>query len=300
MYLEHFGLKEFPFTITPDTQFFFPSDASQEALNTILVAAKTGEGFIKITGEVGTGKSMLCRKLMGMLAPDFVVAYVPNPYLDTDTLFREIASELGATVGLEDTRHQVLRAITERLMAIHLEGKRALVCLDEAQAMPIETMESLRLLTNMETEKRKLLQVIIFGQPELEDKLNHPSIRQLKQRIAFHYNLTPLVRDEVDYYIQHRLAMAGHSGSRLFTPMALRLLRKRTHCVPRLVNIIAHKSLLSAYGKGQKQVTWWDVKAAADDTTSTQQTARKLQLAVLLTLLVVSVVWLLFDKGILK
>jgi len=203
-------------------------------------------------------------------------------------------------VGLEDTRHQVLRAITERLMAIHLEGKRALVCLDEAQAMPIETMESLRLLTNMETEKRKLLQVIIFGQPELEDKLNHPSIRQLKQRIAFHYNLTPLVRDEVDYYIQHRLAMAGHSGSRLFTPMALRLLRKRTHCVPRLVNIIAHKSLLSAYGKGQKQVTWWDVKAAADDTTSTQQTARKLQLAVLLTLLVVSVVWLLFDKGILK
>jgi len=300
MYLEHFGLKEFPFTITPDTQFFFPSDASQEALNTILVAAKTGEGFIKITGEVGTGKSMLCRKLMGMLAPDFVVAYVPNPYLDTDTLFREIASELGATVGLEDTRHQVLRAITERLMAIHLEGKRALVCLDEAQAMPIETMESLRLLTNMETEKRKLLQVIIFGQPELEDKLNHPSIRQLKQRIAFHYNLTPLVRDEVDYYIQHRLAMAGHSGSRLFTPMALRLLRKRTHCVPRLVNIIAHKSLLSAYGKGQKQVTWWDVKAAADDTTSTQQTASKLQLAVLLTLLAVSVAWLLFDKGILK
>ncbi len=300
MYLEHFGLKEFPFTITPDTQFFFPSDASQEALNTILVAAKTGEGFIKITGEVGTGKSMLCRKLMGMLAPEFVVAYVPNPYLDTDTLFREIATELGAAVGLEDTRHQVLRAITDRLMAIHLEGKRAMVCLDEAQAMPIETMESLRLLTNMETEKRKLLQVIIFGQPELEEKLNHPSIRQLKQRIAFHYCLTPLVRDEVDYYIQHRLAMAGHAGGRLFTPMALRLLRKRTHCVPRLVNIIAHKALLSAYGKGHKQVGWSDVKAAADDTTSTQQATSTLQMAFLLALLAASVAWLLIDKGIFR
>lgn len=300
MYLEHFGLKEFPFTITPDTQFFFPSDTSQEALNTILVAARTGEGFIKITGEVGTGKSMLCRKLMGMLSPEFVVAYVPNPYLDTDTLFREIAGELGVVVIPEDSRHQVLRAITDRLMAIHLEGKRALVCLDEAQAMPIETMESLRLLTNMETEKRKLLQVIIFGQPELEDKLNHPSIRQLKQRIAFHYCLTPLVRDEVDYYIQHRLAMAGHAGGRLFTPMSLRLLRKRTHCVPRLVNIIAHKALLRAYGKGHKQVSYWDVQAAADDTASTQQPMGKLQFALLLVLLMASLAWLAIDKGLFR
>ncbi len=300
MYLEHFGLKEFPFTITPDTQFFFPSDTSQEALNTILVAAKTGEGFIKITGEVGTGKSMLCRKLMGMLVPDFVVAYVPNPYLDTDTLFREIASELGALVLPEYSQHQVLRAITERLMAIHLEGKRALVCLDEAQAMPIETMESLRLLTNMETEKRKLLQVIIFGQPELEDKLNHPSIRQLKQRIAFHYRLTPLVRDELDYYIQHRLAMAGHSGARLFTPMALRQLRVRTQGVPRLVNILAHKALLSAYGKGHKEVNYWDVQAAADDTTSTQPTGSRWQMVFLLCLLMASIAWLLIYKGVVR
>ena len=300
MYLEHFGLREFPFSITPDTQFFFPSDVSQEALNTLLVAAKTGEGFIKITGEVGTGKSMLCRKLMGMLSSDFKVAYVPNPYLDTDTLFREIASELGVAVAPEDSKHQLLRAITDRLMAIHLEGKRALICLDEAQAMPIETLESLRLLTNLETEKRKLLQVIIFGQPELEDKLNHPSIRQLKQRIAFHYNLTPMVRDEVGYYIQHRLAVAGYAGGRLFTRGAMWLLRKRTHCVPRLVNIIAHKALLCAYGKGHKQVTFWDVKAAADDTDSTRLQTSKLQMAFLLSLLIASTAWLLIDKGILK
>ncbi len=300
MYLEYFGLKEFPFTITPDTQFFFPSDASQEALNTLLVAAKTGEGFIKITGEVGTGKSMLCRKLMGMLSGDFKVAYVPNPYLDTDTLFREIASELGAQVAPEDSKHQLLRASTDRLMAIHLEGKRALICLDEAQAMPIETLESLRLLTNLETEKRKLLQVIVFGQPELEDKLNHPSIRQLKQRIAFHYCLTPMVRDEVDFYVQHRLSIAGHTGGRLFTSGALWLLRKRTQCVPRLVNIIAHKALLSAFGKGHKQVTFWDVKAAADDTNSTQRPYKKWGLVFLWMALAVGIVWLLMDKGLLK
>jgi MSHA biogenesis protein MshM len=300
MYLEYFGLKEFPFTITPDTQFFFPSDASQEALNTLLVAAKTGEGFIKITGEVGTGKSMLCRKLMGMLSGDFKVAYVPNPYLDTDTLFREIASELGAQVAPEDSKHQLLRAITDRLMAIHLEGKRALICLDEAQAMPIETLESLRLLTNLETEKRKLLQVIVFGQPELEDKLNHPSIRQLKQRIAFHYCLTPMVRDEVDFYVQHRLSIAGHTGGRLFTSGALWLLRKRTQCVPRLVNIIAHKALLSAFGKGHKQVTFWDVKAAADDTNSTQRPYQKWGWVFLGLALAAVTVGFWMDKGLLK
>lgn len=185
-------------------------------------------------------------------------------------------------------------------MAIHLEGKRALICLDEAQAMPIETLESLRLLTNLETEKRKLLQVIIFGQPELEEKLNHPSIRQLKQRIAFHYCLTPMVRDEVGFYIQHRLSIAGHTGGRLFTAGALWLLRKRTHCVPRLVNIIAHKALLSAFGKGHKQVNFWDVKAAADDTNSTQRASDKLSLLLLLMMLAASVGWLLMDKGWLK
>lgn len=301
MYLDHFGLKELPFGITPDTQFFFPSDASKEALNTILVAARTGEGFIKITGEVGTGKSMLCRKLMSMLADEFKVAYVPNPYLDTDTLFREIASELGAVVAPEDSRHQLLRAINDKLMEIHLQGQRAMVCLDEAQAMPIETMESLRLLTNLETEKRKLLQVIIFGQPELEEKLNHPSIRQLKQRIAFHYRLTPMVRDEVDYYIQHRLAVAGHSGRRLFTSGALWLLRKRTHCVPRLLNIIAHKAMLRAFGKGKSQVDLWDVKAAVDDTDSTRDMVQPAwQLALLGTLLTASVIWLLIDKGVFR
>jgi len=272
MYLEHFGLKEFPFSITPDTSYFFSSGSSQEALNTLLIAARMGEGFIKITGEVGTGKTLLCRKLIASLEPDFKIAYIPNPHLEPRALFLELASELGVDINQNGAvdQHQLMKTLTQRLLDIIREGKRVVVCLDEAQAMPIETLEALRLLTNLETEKRKLLQVIIFGQPELEDKLNHPSIRQLKQRIAFDYHLTSLTNDELDYYVHHRLAIAGHNGGRLFTPWALRLLRYKTRRVPRLVNIISHKAMLSAFGKGNKTVGFYDVLMASNDTASLQ------------------------------
>lgn len=271
MYLKHFGLREFPFSITPDTSFFFSSGASQDALNTLLLAARTGEGFIKITGEVGTGKTLLCRKLMASLERDFKAAYIPNPYLEPRALFLELASELGVELdpntGLD--QHQLLKALTRRLMEIIVdEGKRVVICLDEVQAMPIETLEALRLLTNLETEKRKLLQVIIFGQPELEDKLNHPSIRQLKQRITFDYHLTPLTRDELEYYVHHRLTVSGYQGGRLFTQTALWVLQNKTKRIPRLVNIIAHKAMLSAFGKGKNIVEALDVIAAANDTSS--------------------------------
>lgn len=270
MYLQHFGLREFPFSITPDTSYFFASGGSQEALNTLLIAARTGEGFIKITGEVGTGKTLLCRKLISSLGPDFYVAYIPNPYLEPLALFMELGSELGLTFADDAHPHQhlLLKAISNKLMDLTREGKRVVVCLDEVQAMPIETLEALRLLTNLETEKRKLLQVIIFGQPELEDKLNHPSIRQLKQRITFDYHLGPLARTEPDYYLRHRLSVAGYRGGRLFTPLALWLIQKKTGRTPRLLNIVAHKALLSAYGKGKKTVGFMDVLAASNDTAS--------------------------------
>lgn len=274
MYLDYFGLREYPFSITPDTEFFFSSSVSQEALNTLLIAAKTGEGFLKITGEVGTGKTMLCRKLIAALESDFKVAFVPNPYLEPRTFFLELAAELGiqpteSSGPVESwSEQQLLRALTDQLLEIHRGGKRAVVLLDEAQAMPIETLEALRLLTNLETEKRKLLQVVIFGQPELEDKLKHPSIRQLRQRITFDYCLTPLSSGEIDYYVHHRLRVAGHQGGPMFTRGALWQLRRATGRVPRLVNIIAHKALLSAYGKGHKIVTLDDVRAAVKDTSS--------------------------------
>ena len=293
MYLEHFGVKEFPFSITPDTSYFFPSGGSQEALNTLLIAARTGEGFIKITGEVGTGKTLLCRKLMASLEPDFKVAYIPNPYLEPLALFMELASELGVDFAPDAVlnQHQVLKALTRRLLEIILEGKRVVICLDEAQAMPIETLEALRLLTNLETEKRKLLQVIIFGQPELEDKLNHPSIRQLKQRIAFDYHLPPLSRDELDYYVHHRLVVAGYRGGRLFTPMALWMLQHKTKRIPRLVNIIAHKSMLSAFGKGRMFVSMFDVLTASNDTASLRRPLRTRRLSILLMILIASIGW---------
>lgn len=270
MYLQHFGLRELPFSLTPDTSYFFSSVGSQEALNTLLIAARTGEGFIKITGEVGTGKTLLCRKLISSLGPDFYVAYIPNPCLEPLALFMELGSELGLKMGrnAHPSQHQLLKALTGKLLDMTREGMRVVVCLDEVQAMPIETLEALRLLTNLETEKRKLLQVIIFGQPELEEKLNHPSIRQLKQRITFDYHLGALSRAEPDYYLHHRLMVAGYRGGRLFTPMAMWLMQRNTNRIPRLINIVAHKALLSAYGKGKKSVDIFDVLAASNDTAS--------------------------------
>lgn len=270
MYLKHFGVREYPFSITPDTSFHFLSSGAGEALNTLLIAVRTGEGFIKITGEVGTGKTVLCRRLMASLEAEYQLAYIPNPYLEPRALFREIAYELGLeperTAGLD--QHDLLREITERLVQIIVGGKKVLICLDEAQAMPIETLEALRLLSNLETEKRKLIQVVIFGQPELEDKLNHPSIRQFKQRIAFEYRLQALAGSELGAYVQFRLAVAGYNGPELFSAAAIWLLGRCTQRVPRLVNIMAHKSMLAAFGKGKHRVSLFDVLVAANDTPS--------------------------------
>lgn len=294
LYLAHFGIREFPFSITPDTGFFFASGGAKEAINTLLIAAQTGEGFIKITGEVGTGKTLLCRKLMASMGTDFKVAYIPNPYLEPLSLFMELASELEVDIDLDAApkQHQLLKALTLRLLDIAREGKRAVICLDEAQAMPIETLEALRLLTNLETEKRKLLQVIIFGQPELEAKLRHPSIRQLKQRITFDYHLSPLSRDELDYYIHHRLMVAGYQGGRLFTPMALWLMQYKTKRIPRLINIISHKAMLSALGRGKKTVGLFEVLTAVNDTASVRFTFRTKLGFTLLALIASSINWI--------
>lgn len=273
MYTAHFGLRELPFGITPDTSFFFGSPHSQEALNTLLVAARTGEGFIKITGEVGTGKTLLCRKFMATLGPEFVTAYIPNPYLEPRTLMLALADELEVGYDKDADQHQVLKAITYRLLALASDGKRVLLCLDEAQAMPVETLEALRLLTNLETEKRKLLQIVLFGQPELNRKLELQSIRQLAQRITFHYHLGPLTRDDLDYYVAHRLRVAGYDGARLFSRGAVARLYVASGGVPRLVNILAHKALMLCYGQGRQQVERAHVAAAARDTLATSRRA---------------------------
>ena len=274
MYAAHFGLRELPFGITPDTSFFFGSPRSQEALNTLLVATRGGEGFIKITGEVGTGKTLLCRKFMATLGEGFVTAYIPNPYLEPRTLMLALADELAISLERDVDQHQLLKAINLRLLDLAGQDLRVVLCLDEAQAIPVESLEALRLLTNLETEKRKLLQIVLFGQPELNRKLELDAIRQLAQRITFHYHLGPLSRDDLDFYVAHRLRVAGFGGARLFTSAAIRGLYKASGGVPRLVNIMAHKALMLSYGQGKQQVVGKHVAIAARDTVGVTRTIR--------------------------
>lgn len=271
MYNEHFGLRELPFTITPDTSFFFAHASHQDALNVLLVALRTGEGFIKVVGEVGTGKTLLCRKLLSALDPqEFETAYIPNPYLEPRTLLFALADELGVIYEGEPNQHQLLKILTKTLVDTYADYKRVVLCLDEVQAMPTETLETLRLLSNLETERRKLVQIVLFGQPELDRRLEHPSIRQLKQRITFSCQLSPLKRDDVDDYLSHRLYVAGYRGPRLFSNKAVNLLYRVSGGVPRLLNILAHKSLLAAYGEGMRSVDAGHVKLAIEDTESAQ------------------------------
>lgn len=271
-YLGHFGLREPPFGITPDTTFFFPCRSTQEALNTVLVALQNGEGFIKITGEVGTGKTLLCRKFLATLDDSrWVSAYMPNPSLEPRTLLLALAEELGAGIEPGIEQHRLLRAITRALLDLARHDRRVVLCMDESQAMPLETLETLRLLTNLETEKRKLMQVVLFGQPELDRKLQSESIRQLRQRISFQYDLKGLDEHEVGAYFVHRLRVAGYTGPELLGARARRELYRASGGVPRLVNVLSHKALLLVYGEGGWSIDKRHVRAAREDTPAAVQ-----------------------------
>jgi MSHA biogenesis protein MshM len=272
MYLGHFGLTELPFSITPDTQFAYSAGAHQEALNTLLLAVRGGEGFVKITGEVGTGKTLLCRRFLATLDDDCVAAYIPNPQVDAGALLGEIAEELGAGIARADDAVHIVRRISGHLLELAEQGKTAVLCIDEAQTMPIPTLEAMRLISNLETEKRKLIQIVLFGQPELDDKLAQPSVRQLRQRIVFHYRMPGLKRNELGAYVEHRLRVAGYHGGRLFSAPARRALYRHSGGMPRLVNILAHKAMLAAFGEGGEMVRWRHVRAAARDTESAHKT----------------------------
>jgi len=266
LYLNHFGLTELPFGITPDTSFIYSVQYHQEALNTLLLALDEGEGFVKISGEVGTGKTLLCRRLLQTLDDGWVSAYLPNPNLNADTLFLALAEELGIMDANGLDQYHLVRRINHVLLEHAQAKRRVVVCIDEAQAMPVETLEALRLLSNLETEKRKLLQIVLFGQPELDEKLHRPEVRQLLQRIAFHYRLDGLRKSETGNYIAHRLRVAGYRGDGLFTPAALRALHRASGGTPRLINILAHKSLLSVFGEGRQMAKVRHVRLARKDT----------------------------------
>jgi len=266
MYLNHFGLSEAPFGITPDTSFIYSANAHQEALNTLLIGLNSGEGFIKITGEVGTGKTLLCRRLLATLGDNYVAAYLPNPMLEPRTLLLAIAEEIGLELQGMDYHFHLIKDLNTHLLDFASKGKTVVVCIDEAQCMSLESLEALRLLSNLETEKRKLMQVLLFGQPELDAKLADPSVRQLRQRIVYHYRMPGLKPRELIHYLAHRLRIAGHPGGNLFEPSATRMLYWLSGGTPRLVNVLAHKALLSAFGEGRHSVSPRHMRLAGKDT----------------------------------
>ena len=269
MYLEHFGLKELPFSLTPNTQFFLNMASYHKAYNLLMVSLANSEGFIKIVGEVGTGKTMLCRKVLNTLEEDrehYVTAYIPNPVLSPKGLFLAFAEELGLFVEQDLGHHALLKLITQKLITHAAEKKQVVLFIDEAHAMPEQTLEALRLLTNIETEQVKLFQVVLFGQPELNVILGQPSMRQLLQRITFSFEIEALDQDGVERYVIHRLATAGYNGPFLFSKRALQLLFKASQGIPRVINILSHKAMLAAFGKGERTIQVAHVRSAVEDT----------------------------------
>ncbi len=265
MYLAHFGLKQVPFGITPDTEFTYQSSSHREGLNLLHFALSSGEGFIKVVGEVGTGKTLLCRNFLAELGPSWKAAYLPNPQMEPRAFLREVADDIGVAGGAPEAAH-IIKRLNRRLLELAHADQQVVLCVDEAQTMPRLTLESLRLLSNLETEKRKLLHIVLFGQPELDEMLAAHSARQIRQRIVFHHQLRGLDAAEVRLYVEQRLRVAGLNGDPIFLPAALKALHRQAGGTPRLVNILAHKSLLIAFGEGRPLVEARHVRLAARDT----------------------------------
>jgi MSHA biogenesis protein MshM len=295
MYLEHFKFKEMPFGLTPNVVLFCALKGHEEALNVLLFSLHSGEGFIKIIGEVGSGKTLLCRKLLDSLGDEFVTAYIPNPDLCPLELRRAFARELGIVLDHLQDQHELLILINHKLMELYRDNKRVVLILDEAQAISLESLEAIRLLTNLETETTKLLQVVLFGQPELDEHLENKQLRQLKQRITFSYYLPLMTRDDLETYLFHRLAMVGHTAGSIFSKQSKRLLYKASKGVPRIVNILCHKALLVAYGQGELKITPRIMQSAINDTHITLSMNKKIILLGLIGIAIaLSMGWFIF------
>ena len=264
MYLDHFGLKEAPFRITPHTDFFFQGANRGATLEALLYAITHDEGIVKVSGEVGSGKTMLCRVLMERLPATVETIYLANPSLSRDEILFAIGDEL--KMGLEkDRATRVLRALQEHLLRLYGEGRRVVVLIDEAHAMPDETLEEIRLLSNLESSRHKLLQIVLFGQPELDEHLDTAGMRQLKERITHSFELEPLVRSDIENYIDFRMRAAGYRGPKVFNRGAVKLIASASQGLTRRVNILADKSLLAAFADGTHAVTEVEVKKAVRD-----------------------------------
>lgn len=264
MYLSHFGLNQAPFAITPNPHFFYAGNKRGAILEALIYAVMHGEGIIKVTGEVGSGKTMLCRILDGMLPPNIEVIYLVNPTLNRDEVIYAIAGELGlATEGLR--ADEVIRLLQSDLIAKHVAGNQVVLLVEEAQAMPLDTLEEIRLFSNLETAHHKLLQIVLFGQPELDENLSLPRMRQLKERITHSFKVPPLAPALLPEFLMFRMRAAGYHGPDIFTKGALKLMASVSEGIIRRISILADKSLLAAFADNTHTIQAKHVKAAIED-----------------------------------
>ncbi len=246
MYLDYYGLSEPPFELTPDPRFLFYSPKHREAFNHMLYGIRVRKGFVQITGEVGSGKTTICRAVLDQLDRSYATALILNPALRADELVKAIAIEFGLHVtGLD--RLEILDALNMFLLSQAEQGKDAVLIIDEAQDMSDELLEQVRLLSNLETDQRKLIQIVLLGQPELRHRLNSPRLQQLRQRITVRYHIRPLNLAEVRHYVQHRLAVAGAKGRPTFTKLGLWRMYQYSRGIPRLINAVCDKALLAGF-----------------------------------------------------
>ncbi len=264
MYLDFFGLSKQPFNITPDPQFLFLSETHRKALDCLEFGVIQRRGFVLLTGDVGTGKTTLCRELLNRLQSDTLTALILNPRLSESQLLRAILHEFGVVEAKGDRL-----ALTEQLNTLLLqsagEGRNVVLIIDEAQHLSLNLLEEIRLLSNLETDDRKLMQIVLAGQPELLRKIADPGLRQLRQRITVRYHLSPLSKTELSAYVNHRLTIAGGEGTPRFERSAITTIHERSGGVPRLVNALTDMSLLSAFAREQTSVDEEHVQAAAEE-----------------------------------
>ena len=272
MYLEHFGLQRSPFKITPDTSLFYSGNKRGAALEALKYAIVSGEGIIKVVGEVGSGKTMLCRMLEMELPDNIEVVYIANPSLSPENILHVIAFELKLDVSNESSKLEVMQQLQNYLLAKHANNKQVVVFVEEAQSMPLETLEEIRLLSNLETNDHKLLQMVLFGQPELDEKLRDQSIRQLKERITHSFYLDPFPKTDIYKYLNFRMRQVGYKGPDIFSEKIASNIEKKSKGLTRRINILADKALLAAYSEGDHGVASKHIDIAAKDSDFTQET----------------------------
>ena len=297
MYYSHFGLKEPPFKITPNTDFFFSGGNRGAVLDALVYSITNGEGIVKVVGEVGSGKTMLCRILQRILPERIESIYLANPSVAPEDVLHAIAFELQLKLPKNADRFKVMQQLQAHLLARHAEGRQVVIFVEEAQGMPLATLEEIRLLSNLETKQDKLLQIVLFGQPELDENLNQTHIRQLRERITHSFHLGPLQTKEVGEYLIFRLRAAGYNGPHLFSDSAIKKLSKAAEGLVRRVNILADKALLAAYADNLYLVTPKQVKAAIHDSEFGVKLNRKKNTSLWTGTLIVLLVILLIYMG---